>query len=61
MVDLGGYVIILVETRDKKIKLYGEFLLFSRLFKKKKNCVTQVGQTCVRKELQGSYFYLVEE
>lgn len=24
MVDLGGYVIILVETRDKKIKLYGE-------------------------------------
>ena len=23
MVDLGGYVIILVETRDKKIKLYG--------------------------------------
>jgi len=34
MVDLGGYVIILVETRDKKIKLYGEFLLFSRLLKK---------------------------
>ena len=25
MVDLGGYVIILVETRDKKIKLYGMF------------------------------------
>lgn len=24
MVDLGGYVIILVETKDKKIKLYGE-------------------------------------
>ncbi|EFX87597.1 hypothetical protein DAPPUDRAFT_5846, partial [Daphnia pulex] len=23
MVDLGGYVIILVETRDQKIKLYG--------------------------------------
>lgn len=23
MVDLGGYVIILVETRDKRIKLYG--------------------------------------
>lgn len=23
MVDLGGYVIILVETKDKKIKLYG--------------------------------------
>lgn len=23
MVDLGGYVIVLVETRDKKIKLYG--------------------------------------
>lgn len=25
MVDLGGYVIILVETKDKKIKLYGEY------------------------------------
>lgn len=25
MVDLGGYVIILVETKDKKIKLYGKF------------------------------------
>ena len=24
MVDLGGYVIILVETHDKKVKLYGE-------------------------------------
>ena len=24
MVDLGGYVIILVETRDKKVKLYGK-------------------------------------
>lgn len=24
MVDLGGYVIILVETKDKKIKLYGK-------------------------------------
>lgn len=23
MVDLGGYVIIIVETKDKKIKLYG--------------------------------------
>eukprot|EP00093_Oithona_nana_P007550 07550.XXX_368565_369890_1 [CDS] Oithona nana genome sequencing. len=23
MVDLGGYVIILVETHDKKVKLYG--------------------------------------
>uniref|UniRef100_A0A6P7GE56 Na(+)/H(+) exchange regulatory cofactor NHE-RF1-like n=1 Tax=Diabrotica virgifera virgifera TaxID=50390 RepID=A0A6P7GE56_DIAVI len=23
MVDLGGYVIILVETKDNKIKLYG--------------------------------------
>lgn len=25
MVDLGGYVIILVETKDKKIKLYGRY------------------------------------
>ena len=24
MVDLGGYVIILVETHDKKVKLYGK-------------------------------------
>ena len=24
MVDLGGYVIILVETKEKKVKLYGE-------------------------------------
>lgn len=24
MVDLGGYVIILVETQDKKVKLYGK-------------------------------------
>jgi len=24
MVDLGGYVIILVETKDKRIKLYGK-------------------------------------
>ena len=23
MVDLGGYVIILVETNDKRVKLYG--------------------------------------
>jgi len=23
MVDLGGYVIIIVEAKDKKIKLYG--------------------------------------
>jgi len=28
MVDLGGYVIILVETKDKKIKLYGEYCAF---------------------------------
>ena len=26
MVDLGGYVIILVETQDKKVKLYGKNL-----------------------------------
>ncbi len=26
MVDLGGYVIILVETSDKRVKLYGESL-----------------------------------
>jgi hypothetical protein len=25
MVDLGGYVIIIVETKDKKIKLYGTY------------------------------------
>ena len=24
MVDLGGYVIILVETNDKRVKLYGD-------------------------------------
>ena len=24
MVDLGGYVIILVETKDKRVKLYGK-------------------------------------
>jgi hypothetical protein len=24
MVDLGGYVIILVETREKRVKLYGK-------------------------------------
>ena len=29
MVDLGGYVIILVETKDKKIKLYGKSALRS--------------------------------
>lgn len=28
MVDLGGYVIILVETRDHKIKLYGPYCTF---------------------------------
>jgi hypothetical protein len=27
MVDLGGYVIILVETKDKKIKLYGKSVI----------------------------------
>ncbi len=27
MVDLGGYVIILVETKEKKVKLYGESVL----------------------------------
>jgi hypothetical protein len=26
MVDLGGYVIILVETQDKKVKLYGKMM-----------------------------------
>ena len=28
MVDLGGYVIILVETREKKVKLYGELVQY---------------------------------
>lgn len=28
MVDLGGYVIILVETKDKKIKLYGKYNIY---------------------------------
>ena len=28
MVDLGGYVIILVETHDKKVKLYGKHNLY---------------------------------
>ena len=26
MVDLGGYVIILVETNDKRVKHYGNFI-----------------------------------
>jgi hypothetical protein len=26
MVNLGGYVIILVETQDKKVKLYGKMM-----------------------------------
>lgn len=26
MVDLSGYVIIIVETKDKKIRLYGELI-----------------------------------
>ena len=26
MVDLGGYVIILVETHDKRVKLYGKLI-----------------------------------
>ncbi len=26
MVDLGGYVIILVKTQDKKVKLYGKMM-----------------------------------
>ena len=30
MVDLGGYVIILVETNDKRVKLYGEDIHFFR-------------------------------
>ena len=30
MVDLGGYVIILVETHDKKVKLYGKQNLISQ-------------------------------
>lgn len=37
MVDLGGYVIILVETKDKKVKLYGE--------QKKARCFTAMQQT----------------
>ena len=27
MVDLGGYVIILVETHDKRVKLYGKLFI----------------------------------
>ena len=27
MVDLGGYVIILVETKDKRVKLYGKLII----------------------------------
>jgi len=34
MVDLGGYVIILVETHDKKVKLYGKEGLFCEKFTK---------------------------
>jgi len=29
MVDLGGYVIILVETHDKKVKLYGKQIILT--------------------------------
>ena len=32
MVDLGGYVIILVETNDKRVKLYGESLIFLKMW-----------------------------
>ena len=28
MVDLGGYVIILVETKDKRVKLYGKLIIY---------------------------------
>lgn len=31
MVDLGGYVIIIVETKDKKIKLYGMYIFYVSL------------------------------
>lgn len=31
MVDLGGYVIILVETNDKRVKLYGDCICFVHL------------------------------
>lgn len=31
MVDIGGYVIVLVE-RDDKIKLFGKFFIFFSLF-----------------------------
>nr|CAI5868241.1 unnamed protein product [Callosobruchus analis] len=41
MVDLGGYVIILVETKDKKIKLYGkEYLNYEPVFPRKKKLYT---------------------
>ena len=29
MVDLGGYVIILVETHDKRVKLYGKDIFYT--------------------------------
>ena len=29
MVDLGGYVIILVETKEKKVKLYGAYTVYT--------------------------------
>ena len=37
MVDLGGYVIILVETSDKRVKLYGELVIGERKKKNLKN------------------------
>lgn len=42
MVDLGGYVIILVETKDKKIKLYGEYVVYSH-------------ESCFRLGVEGDY------
>ncbi len=30
MVDLGGYVIILVETKDKRVKLYGKLIIYKQ-------------------------------
>ena len=37
MVDLGGYVIILVETHDKKVKLYGKQIIFTLILCELKN------------------------
>ncbi len=44
MVDLGGYVIILVETHDKKVKLYGKKAFIDIIHKKIDSLTAQMFQ-----------------